>query len=76
MKDTTSEKPTQESHHMVKVGVKIADTDISVMNKFVKLLNMEDSDLSKHDKEILFLGYEKKYIDNNEDLHLKNRVSC
>ena len=55
--------------------VKIADTDIAIMNKLIKQLNMDENYFSALDKEILLLGHEKKYIENGEDVQLKNRVS-
>ena len=53
----------------------IADTDISVMIGFIKRLNLDEEYLSSHDKEMLALGYESKYIENGDDMNLKNKVS-
>ncbi len=63
------------THHIAKEKVKIADTDIAIMNKLIKQLNMDENYFSALDKEILLLGHEKKYIENGEDVQLKSRVS-
>ena len=42
---------------------------------FIKRLNLDEEYLSSHDKEMLALGYESKYIENGDDMRLKGRVS-
>ena len=68
-------EPTLEDHHLAREKLVIADTDISVMIGFIKRLNLDEEYLSSHDKEMLALGYESRYIENGDDMHLKNRVS-
>ena len=68
-------EPTLEEHHLAREKLVIADTDISVMIGFIKRLNLDEEYLSSHDKEMLALGYESKYIENGDDMRLKDRVS-
>jgi hypothetical protein len=74
-KRSTNTNATQDDHHEARETVKINQTDISIMIKFLKQLNLEEKQFSALDKEILILGHEKKFIENAEDLRLKQRVS-